>query len=172
MIAFPLARLARRAYPRHLSWVLRTNYSPLTNRLQDMALGEVLRTSLLERLERASPAIIAFAAPAGFGKSTLMRQFMARRSGRICDCADVHDDLDLARRLLPEAAGELDDGGASVSERLDRALAAWAGVPARWSSKTPSRSIVLPEAARFSNGCSRSARAPRRCFCAAATARA
>jgi len=93
-----------------------------------MALGEVLRTSLLDRLERSAPAIIAFAAPAGFGKSTLMRQLMARRNGRICDCADLRDDLDLARRLLPERAGELDDGGASVAERLERALVAWAGV--------------------------------------------
>ncbi|HVA27689.1 MAG TPA: BTAD domain-containing putative transcriptional regulator [Candidatus Baltobacteraceae bacterium] len=67
-------------------------------------------------------------APAGFGKSALIRQYLQQRPGRICDCADVRDDLDLARRLMPELGAELGDGGASVAERVGRALEAWSSV--------------------------------------------
>lgn len=79
-------------------------------------------------------------APAGFGKTTLARQYLASRAGSaVCDCTAVRDDLDLARRLMPAmatAAPEreafltqiemgLGDGGASIADRVNRALEAW-----------------------------------------------
>jgi DNA-binding SARP family transcriptional activator len=101
---------------------------------------EIRRDSLLDRLERVQPRILAMIAPAGFGKSTLARQLVAGRSGTaICDAAGVQDDLDLARRLVPALASEtpsrtqtltqrelmLGDGGTSVAERVNLALEAW-----------------------------------------------
>lgn len=101
---------------------------------------EVRRDSLLERLERVQPKILALIAPAGFGKSTLVRQLLHVKTGvAICDATDVADDLDLARRLVPALAVEsperthpltqrelmLGDGGASVAERVTVALEAW-----------------------------------------------
>ena len=101
---------------------------------------EVRRDGLLERLERVRPTLVALVAPAGFGKSTLSRQLLARRGSRaICDCSGIVDDLDLARRLVPALALEspgrvaaltqrelmLGDGGTSVSERVRLALEAW-----------------------------------------------
>jgi DNA-binding SARP family transcriptional activator len=100
---------------------------------------EIRRDHLLARLARVHPRIVALIAPAGFGKSTLVRQFLAGRPGATCDCAGVSDDLDLARRLLPALAAEnparersltrrellLGDGGTSVEERLTLALDAW-----------------------------------------------
>jgi DNA-binding SARP family transcriptional activator/tetratricopeptide (TPR) repeat protein len=93
-----------------------------------MDVGDVRRSALLERLERARPVLVALVAPAGFGKSTLVKQMLAQRPGRVCDCSDLRDDLDLARRLLPELAAELGDGGSSVAERVEAALVAWGSV--------------------------------------------
>jgi len=101
---------------------------------------EVRRDSLLERLERVRPKILALIAPAGFGKSTLVRQLLHGKNGvAICDATDVADDLELARRLVPALAVEsperthpltqrelmLGDGGASVAERVNVAVEAW-----------------------------------------------
>lgn len=103
-------------------------------------LHEIRRDSLLDRLERVQPRILALIAPAGFGKSTLARQLIAGRDGTaVCDAAGVLDDLDLARRLVPALAAEtpsrtqtltqrelmLGDGGTSVAERVNLALEAW-----------------------------------------------
>lgn len=103
-------------------------------------LHEIRRTSLLDRLERVQPRILALIAPAGFGKSTLARQLLAGRTGTaVCDAAGILDDLDLARRLVPALASEtpsrtqtltqrelmLGDGGTSVAERVNLALEAW-----------------------------------------------
>ncbi len=90
--------------------------------------ADVPRRRLLDRLERARPTLVELVAPAGFGKSALIRQYLEQRPGRICDCADVRDDLDLARRLMPELGAELGDGGASVAERVERVLEAWSSV--------------------------------------------
>jgi DNA-binding SARP family transcriptional activator len=102
--------------------------------------GVVSRTGLLERLARVDPRLIAIVAPAGFGKSTLVRQYLAQRGGGVvCDCAGVRDDLDLARRVIPALAGEnpdresdltqrelmLGDGGTSVADRVSLALDVW-----------------------------------------------
>ncbi|MEO9170851.1 MAG: hypothetical protein ABI278_06710, partial [Candidatus Aquilonibacter sp.] len=101
---------------------------------------EIRRTRLLERWERVRPKIVAVLAPAGFGKTTLVRQYLAENGGgAVCDCAGVRDDLDLARRLIPALAAEspdreqgltqrelmLGDGGTSVAERVGIALEAW-----------------------------------------------
>jgi DNA-binding SARP family transcriptional activator len=109
--------------------------------MEEQAHGpEVRRDGLLERLERVRPTLVALIAPAGFGKSTLVRQLLGKRGGyAICDCAGVTDDLDLARRLIPALAIEspdrvtsltqrelmLGDGGTSISERVRLALEAW-----------------------------------------------
>jgi len=102
--------------------------------------GVVSRAGLLERLQRVDPRVIAIVAPAGFGKSSLVRQYLAVRGGGvICDCASVRDDLDLARRVIPALAGEspdresdltqrelmLGDGGTSVADRVALALEVW-----------------------------------------------
>ncbi len=103
-------------------------------------LHEIRRDSLLDRLERVQPRILALIAPAGFGKSTLARQLLAGRAAvAVCDAAGILDDLDLARRLVPALAAEipsrtqtltqrelmLGDGGTSVAERVNLALEAW-----------------------------------------------
>src|SRR5579864_9544658 len=100
---------------------------------------EIRRDTLLDRVDRVQPKILALIAPAGFGKSTLARQLVAGRSAAICDAAGILDDLDLARRLVPALAVEspsrthtltqrelmLGDGGTSVAERVNLALEAW-----------------------------------------------
>jgi DNA-binding SARP family transcriptional activator len=102
--------------------------------------GVVSRAGLLERLRRVDPRLIAVVAPAGFGKSSLVRQYLAQRGGGVvCDCAAVRDDLDLARRVIPALASEnperesdltqrelmLGDGGTSVADRVALALDVW-----------------------------------------------
>jgi DNA-binding SARP family transcriptional activator len=103
--------------------------------------GEIVRReALLDRLRRVEPRILVIQAPAGFGKSTLIRQYLAERGGGVvCDCSAVRDDLDLARRVIPALAAEtparepdltarelmLGDGGTSVADRIALALEAW-----------------------------------------------
>jgi DNA-binding SARP family transcriptional activator len=102
--------------------------------------GSLRRDGLLERLRRVDARLVAIVAPAGFGKSTLVQQFLAERGGgAVCDCANVRDELDLARSLIPALAAEnpgrerdltqrelmLGDGGTSVAERVSLALDVW-----------------------------------------------
>jgi DNA-binding SARP family transcriptional activator len=104
------------------------------------AVLEIRRDSLLDRVERAQPRIVALIAPAGFGKSTFARQLIAGKpAAAICDAAGVVDDLDLARRVVPALALEtpqrtqtltqrelmLGDGGTSVAERVNLVLQSW-----------------------------------------------
>lgn len=101
---------------------------------------ELRRLSLLERLRRVQPKIVALIAPAGFGKSTLARQLVYENAhASVCDAAGIVDDLDLAVRLIPALAVEsperttsltqrelmLADGGTSVADRVNIALEAW-----------------------------------------------
>ncbi len=100
---------------------------------------ELRRDALLDRIERASPRLLALIAPAGFGKSTLARQLIIGKVAAVCDVAGIIDDLDLARRIVPALAAEnpertqaltqrelmLGDGGTSVAERVNIALEAW-----------------------------------------------
>jgi len=102
--------------------------------------GSLRRDGLLERLRRVDARLVAIVAPAGFGKSTLVRQYLAERGGgAVCDCTAVRDELDLARALIPALAAEnpqrerdltqrelmLGDGGTSVAERVSLALDVW-----------------------------------------------
>jgi DNA-binding SARP family transcriptional activator len=104
----------------------------------------VQRQSLLGRLERIVPQIVALVAPAGFGKSTFARQFVRGQGPfAICDCAHVVNELDFARRLVPALADEaperapalsqrelmLGDATASSPERVWLALSAWREAP-------------------------------------------
>ncbi len=107
--------------------------------VQSGAPFELRRDTLLERVERVQPRLVALIAPAGFGKSTLARQMIADKRAAICDVSGVHDDLDLARRLLPALASEtpeqtqaltqrelmLGDGGMSAHDRVNLALENW-----------------------------------------------
>lgn len=103
---------------------------------------DVLRTPLIERVRAARPAIVSVVAPAGFGKSTFVRQLLESRiasAAAVCDCRGVISDVDLARRLIPALADEtpersaglsqsetmLGDGHASPADRVGVALAAW-----------------------------------------------
>jgi DNA-binding SARP family transcriptional activator len=101
--------------------------------------ADLLRTALIERVRAARPAIVSLVAPAGFGKSTFVRQLLAGTAFAVCDCRGVASDVDLARRLLPALADEnperaanlsqteamLGDGHASAADRVGVALAAW-----------------------------------------------
>lgn len=101
---------------------------------------ELLRTSLLERVRAARPAIVSLVAPAGFGKSTFVRQLLdGVPAFAVCDCAGVGSDVELARRVVPALADEnpdrsanlsqsetlLGDGHASAADRVGVAIAAW-----------------------------------------------
>ncbi|HTV74010.1 MAG TPA: BTAD domain-containing putative transcriptional regulator [Candidatus Acidoferrales bacterium] len=100
---------------------------------------EIVRTPLLERVAAARPEIISLIAPAGFGKTTLVRQLLREQSAcTICDCRGVDSDLALARRVVAALADENPDRAASLSQsegllrdgpstadRITVAIAAW-----------------------------------------------
>jgi DNA-binding SARP family transcriptional activator len=103
---------------------------------------DVHRTPLIERVQAARPALISLVAPAGFGKSTFVRQLIDAAKPRavaICDCRGVISDVDLARRLIPALADEaperraslsqselmIGEGHASAADRRAVALGAW-----------------------------------------------
>jgi DNA-binding SARP family transcriptional activator len=102
---------------------------------------DLLRTSLIERVRAASPAIVAIVAPAGFGKTTLVRQLLGTLGGTmaICDCSGAASDVELVRRVLPALAEEspersanlamneslLGEGHGPASDRVAKALTAW-----------------------------------------------
>lgn len=64
-----------------------------------------LHPSLAERVRAADPALVAVVAPAGFGKSTFLRELLGG-AGPVCDCRGSAGALGLARRLLPALADE------------------------------------------------------------------
>jgi DNA-binding SARP family transcriptional activator/tetratricopeptide (TPR) repeat protein len=100
---------------------------------------DLFRTSLIERVRVARPVIVALVAPAGFGKSAFVRQFLEGSAYAVCDCRGVRSDADLARQVLPALADEnpdrsaglsqseaaLGDGHATAADRVAVALAAW-----------------------------------------------
>ena len=100
---------------------------------------ELRRGELLGRLDRVRPRIAAFIAPAGYGKSTLVRQYLGDGAAT-CHCAGLRDEADLARRLLaalasadPAREGEmariqmlLSETTIPAAERFGAVVAAWA----------------------------------------------
>ena len=101
--------------------------------------ADLVRTPLIERVRAARPAIVTLVAPAGFGKSTFVRQLLDGSAYAVCDCRGVTSDVDLARQVIPALADEnpersaslsqseaaLGDGHASAADRVGVALAAW-----------------------------------------------
>ncbi|MGH7728625.1 MAG: BTAD domain-containing putative transcriptional regulator [Vulcanimicrobiaceae bacterium] len=56
---------------------------------------------MLRRIDAAQPVLLAILAPAGFGKTTVIRQFATRfEAVAICDCAGVDSPAELGRRVL------------------------------------------------------------------------
>ena len=101
---------------------------------------DLVRTPILDRLRAAQPALVVIVAPAGFGKSTLMRQFgSAFAAFAVCDCARVRSPLELAQAVAGALARERPEGAtalaqttaylaqaaASEADRIEAALAAW-----------------------------------------------
>ena len=67
--------------------------------------GLLRRQVLLERLTRVNPRLVTMIAPAGFGKATLARQYLAERGGgAFIDAEGLASERDLAQRV--EAALE------------------------------------------------------------------
>ncbi len=103
--------------------------------------GIVDRARLRSRLERSRPVILGLVAPAGYGKTALIRMLYGDDvDTRICDCEGLRDDLDLARRVVPGLDNQLNDGSRSVAERLELALESFCADP-------PNR--IVFERARF-----------------------
>lgn len=126
----------------------------------------IRREALLERLHSIRASIVSLVAPAGFGKSTLVRQFVeSEESFAICDCGQIEDELDFARRLLPALADAdaergaalsqrelmLGDGAMSSHERVTLALKAWRAParPCTFVFEDAERIAQLPAAREF-----------------------
>ncbi len=134
---------------------------------------DLLRSSLIDRVRAASPAILTLVAPAGFGKTTLVRQLLTALGGNVavCDCSGAGSDVELVRRVLPALADEapersatlamneslLGEGHGSAADRVAKALTAWRippPRPRRSCSKTPSTRSPTPGRATCSRACS------------------
>jgi len=62
---------------------------------------EIQRTRLSEIVLRRVPRLVVVSAPAGYGKSTFVRQLFARPDNfAVCDCVGVRDQTDLSRAVL------------------------------------------------------------------------
>ena len=106
----------------------------------DAVSPDLPRTALVERVRAARPALVALAAPAGFGKSTLARRLAAGAPAwAVCEAGGASTELALGGRLLATLADEdpsraealartaavLGDELVPVAERLAVVLAAW-----------------------------------------------
>jgi len=100
----------------------------------------IFRERLLSRLATAEPRILAIIAPAGFGKSTLARQYsQGLPASATCDLLGVADEAEFVRRLTaalaaeaPERTDELihlqlsiGEGGPSDADKMAMILQAW-----------------------------------------------
>src|SRR5665213_865738 len=67
---------------------------------------DIVRETALRRISIEGLRLVDFLAPAGYRKSTLARQFAARRGGTfsICDCAGLTGPFDLCRRVVAALA--------------------------------------------------------------------
>lgn len=89
----------------------------------------VSRQRLIDRLTNAGPRVLNIIAPAGYGKSTLVRQYASTLpSSVICDAAAAQDAASFAK----EVCYALAQGDAVRKDALaDQSIAA-AGAPERW----------------------------------------
>lgn len=99
-----------------------------------------VRAALVERIAAVRPALIAIVAPAGFGKTTFVRQIVDGRGAVVvCDLRGADSPLELARRIVPALAGEMPErelqlaqaaarfveGGSAEHDAIAHLLAAW-----------------------------------------------
>ncbi len=121
------------------------------------------RTALADRARAGAPAIVSVVAPAGFGKSTFVRELLDGFAARaVCDCRGLESAADLARRLVaalgdedPARAGRLaqietmlGDGQLAPADRQAVALAAWraSAVPSAFAFENAEDALARPEA--------------------------
>ncbi len=116
---------------------------------------EIPRRALLARLNRARPRIIALTAPAGYGKSTLTRQYAASFGKHaICDLSDVTGEGDCARAVLTALADESperSEGLTSLELQLHDidARAAEQMVLSAWNARVEDSLFVFDNAERL-----------------------
>ncbi|MDE2483473.1 MAG: hypothetical protein KGN02_14955 [bacterium] len=73
---------------------------------------DLIRNGLLQRIERATPRVVRIVAPAGYGKSVLLRQIRTRHGARVVDLRRA----DAPRDAAIEACRDLaDDPGAALA---------------------------------------------------------
>jgi hypothetical protein len=112
-----------------------------------------VNANFLDAWNRIGQKRMLLVAPAGFGKSTLVRQLMESRADTgVCDCTGVRGALDFARRVVPVLA-ELEpqsgaalaqtelmlaDGATTPAQGVALSLAAWRASRRRSSSRMPS----------------------------------
>jgi DNA-binding winged helix-turn-helix (wHTH) protein len=89
------------------------------------------RTRLLARLFASEPRLLRLWAPAGYGKTALVRLF-ARRFDRhgTCDCTGVSGAVDFADRAMAALAAEAPEGGDAIAATRLRLHANEADTPA------------------------------------------
>lgn len=106
-----------------------------------VAFSELPRNRILNRLIQSRAKVIWLTASAGYGKSTVARQFASRFPVRfVCDCAGVRDAIDLAARIreslaagderrLAVLSSEKIAGSRNIDHWIDSALADWRARP-------------------------------------------
>jgi DNA-binding SARP family transcriptional activator/tetratricopeptide (TPR) repeat protein len=117
----------------------RLGRAPCTLFMQhDVFASELQRSRVVDRLASSRASLVWLIASAGFGKSTIARQFADRFPTRtICDCSDTRDVVDFAGRVI-EALSQGDEklrasltqwrlsGTRDVDQWSDMALSTWA----------------------------------------------
>jgi DNA-binding SARP family transcriptional activator len=111
---------------------------------------EIVRNRLVDRARRVRARVLFVVAPAGYGKSTFVRQLLpGYASWAICDLAGARDGLDVARRIVsalgrarPEQADAIAQAQISLPNEFDDWRAFVHGI---WSERS------MPEAFVFEN---------------------
>jgi DNA-binding SARP family transcriptional activator len=111
----------------------------------------IIRQRLLSGLRAGHPRLVAFVAPAGYGKSTLARQFGATfPASAICDCGAASTDMGFARIILDALAQTSPKDGAGLAQ-AHMALQGEAGQCLEIVVKAWRRGGTQPEALVFDN---------------------
>jgi len=81
--------------------------------------GEIYREAILRRLEAARPRLLMIVAPAGYGKSTLARQFAARENTSLCcDCMELRSVVTFAHGVATALAQDCPDRAAELARHV------------------------------------------------------